>query len=282
MKNTIRWICAWVVLLISVILLAISTGCTAGERVYVEITGDLATIPIAVADVTDLQTYLDAKASITGAENLTNKTITSPVINGTVTTTGLTLPAFITSGDIVPTGNVTWDLGSGSKYYAQGYINNIFMGGGYIETAGNFVGQLGYQEQKEMVAPGAGAADRVRTYAVVGGDTLTDLCAVFQDGTVDIFAQEATLKDDVRFKKSSGSKGDLVMLKPHPGLIRIVMLFDDGNVFELKRIEYHDYDLIMANEGCDSDILPDGWLVETAQERQERVLLEEVTVEVTE
>ena len=48
----------------------------------------------------------------------------------------------------------------------------------------------GYLEMEEMAAPGAGAANTVRVYAVVDGGSLTDLAAVFQDGTVDIFAQE--------------------------------------------------------------------------------------------
>lgn len=42
----------------------------------------------------------------------------------------------------------------------------------------------------ERTAPGAGAANTVRIYAVVDGGSLTDLAAVFQDGTVDLFAQE--------------------------------------------------------------------------------------------
>ena len=42
----------------------------------------------------------------------------------------------------------------------------------------------------EMAAPGAGAANSVRIYAVVDGGSLTDLAAVFQDGTIDNFAQE--------------------------------------------------------------------------------------------
>jgi len=48
----------------------------------------------------------------------------------------------------------------------------------------------GYIQMDEMTAPGAGAANHVRIYAVVDGGSLTDLAAVFQDGTVDIFAQE--------------------------------------------------------------------------------------------
>ncbi len=38
--------------------------------------------------------------TLTGAQVLTNKTLTAPVINGIVTTTGLTLPAFTAGGDI--------------------------------------------------------------------------------------------------------------------------------------------------------------------------------------
>lgn len=39
-------------------------------------------------------------ATLAGAEELTNKTLTAPALNGTVTTTGLTLPAFSASGNI--------------------------------------------------------------------------------------------------------------------------------------------------------------------------------------
>jgi len=47
-----------------------------------------------------------------------------------------------------------------------------------------------YIQLTEITAPGAGAANTVRIYAVVDGGGLTDLAAVFQDGTVDLFAQE--------------------------------------------------------------------------------------------
>lgn len=50
--------------------------------------------------------------------------------------------------------------------------------------------QAGFVNLTERTAPGAGAANTVRIYAVVDGGSLTDLAAVFQDGTVDIFAQE--------------------------------------------------------------------------------------------
>ncbi|NIV33247.1 MAG: hypothetical protein GWN58_28520 [Anaerolineae bacterium] len=60
-----------------------------------------------------------------------------------------------------------------------------------VDTSGNLILPNGnYLELLEMAAPGAGGANTVRIYAVEDGGTLTDLAAVFQDGTVDIFAQE--------------------------------------------------------------------------------------------
>jgi len=312
MKKKIFWAYFGICLIILIVMLF--SGCSADDPAYVTITGDLATIPIDVSDVTDLQAYLDAKASLTGTEELTNKTLSSSVGKGTWTADGTwTLPSIRLSGmlnmnaqSIIAINTMTGRTDASIGFYCRrqnaapnfviyttgvspGYADTQRLGisGGATIALATWVNinqdfGAGYTSYTEMSAPGAGAVNTTRVYAVEGGDELTDLCAVFQDGTVDIFAQEATLKDDVRFKKNSGTKGDLVMLKPHPGLILVVMLFDDGNVFELKRIEYHDYDLIMANKGCDSDVLPDGWLVETAQERQERALLEQVEPEVIE
>ncbi|MAH50452.1 hypothetical protein CMI37_31815 [Candidatus Pacearchaeota archaeon] len=61
-----------------------------------------------------------------------------------------------------------------------------------VNSTGTIIieGTSGFLEMKEISAPGAGATDKVRIYAVVDGGSLTDLAAVFQDGTVDIFAQE--------------------------------------------------------------------------------------------
>ena len=67
---------------------------------------------------------------------------------------------------------------------AVNLLKDMNMVGSDLYIAGNFV------EFTEMSAPGAGAANTVRVYAVVDGGSLTDLAAVFQDGTVDIFAQE--------------------------------------------------------------------------------------------
>ena len=79
----------------------------------------------------------------------------------------------------------------------SGGIRVIDIGATYINldqdvdmNNGNIDFKQGYAEFREMTAPGAGIANTVRIYAVVDGGSLTDLAAVFQDGTVDIFAQE--------------------------------------------------------------------------------------------
>lgn len=48
------------------------------------------------------------------AETLTNKTLTSPAINGTVTTAGLTLPALTLGGNVSSTGNPSLNIGTGA------------------------------------------------------------------------------------------------------------------------------------------------------------------------
>ena len=48
----------------------------------------------------------------------------------------------------------------------------------------------GFIQLSEMTAPGAGAANHVRIYAEADGGALTDLSAVFQDGTIVDFAEE--------------------------------------------------------------------------------------------
>jgi len=66
--------------------------------------------------------------------------------------------------------------------------NTTIYGGLQLQSFVNV--KTDYAQFEEMTAPGAGAANRVRVYAVIDGGSLTDLAAVFQDGTVDLFAQE--------------------------------------------------------------------------------------------
>uniref|UniRef100_A0A6H1ZGQ7 Uncharacterized protein n=1 Tax=viral metagenome TaxID=1070528 RepID=A0A6H1ZGQ7_9ZZZZ len=135
----------------------------------------------------------------------------------------------------------------------------------------------GYTEYTERVAPGAGAANTARIYAVVDGGTLTDLAAVFQDGTVDIFAQEVTPLDAPTFTNSNDTEVKVVLRKEHPGQVAFVAKFADGKEFTLKEYQYHDADKIAANKGTVSNKLPAGWAVETTVQREARWAAAEAT-----
>ncbi len=129
----------------------------------------------------------------------------------------------------------------------------------------------GYASWTEMAAPGAGAANTARIYAFEGaGDALTDLIAVFQDGSTDKFAEETTPDNSPLFTTPSGTPMHIRLRKDHPGLIRIVATFPDGEEFDLKHHEYHDAKKIAANQGCDNE-LPEDWFVETQEEREARL-----------
>ena len=124
----------------------------------------------------------------------------------------------------------------------------------------------------ETAYPDVGGANTARVYAFEGaGDGLTDLCAVFQDGTIDVFAEEATSLDSPRFTTPSGTPMSVKLRKDHPGLVSVVAVFPDGQEMPLKHFEYHDADKVAANVGCDNP-LPADWLVETAEEREAKVL----------
>lgn len=73
-----------------------------------------------------------------------------------------------------------------TRFTATGHNMNqdVQFNGANLLMVTNFI------ELKEMSAPGAGAANSVRIYAVVDGGFKTDLAAIFQDGVAQIFAQE--------------------------------------------------------------------------------------------
>ncbi|MCK4414914.1 MAG: hypothetical protein KAY32_15375 [Candidatus Eisenbacteria sp.] len=262
----------------------------------------------------------------------TGVTLTSPAINGTVTTTGLTMPAF-TSGDISLGANklkttnlllkegdastlyirdasdigyrdlvmrnmlfkadsawvaanpstsdflnfgaydtgvglvaVAQLVGHGDPYFSAGQNQEFkFRYGGVAYFAGHIVAH-NYYEFNEMTAPGAGGAFTARVYAVQDGGSLTDLCAVFQDGTVDIFAQETTPLDSPIFTQPSGTIVSLVLKKEHPGSMKMVAVFSGGEEFVLREVQYHDADKIAASVGCEHP-LPKDWEVTTLADR---------------
>ena len=140
--------------------------------------------------------------------------------------------------------------------------------GGALDVAGQYVTFL------ERAAPGAGAANEARVYAIVGGDTFTDLSAVFQDGSIDNFATESTPDNSPLFTTPSKTKLKVELRKDHPGVVRIVAVFPDGEEFDLKHHEYHHPDKINANLGAEKP-LPEDWLVEDDEQIATRLAEEE-------
>ena len=111
-----------------------------------------------------------------------------------------------------------------------------------------------------LQTPRAGAANTARIYAFEGaGDALTDLCAVFQDGSIDVFAQETTELDANVFRYPDGTAVDVKLRKDHRGEFRFVAVFPDGTEYNLEQHEYHAQEYIDANMGTVSDTIPDGW-----------------------
>jgi hypothetical protein len=133
----------------------------------------------------------------------------------------------------------------------------------------------GFIQLAEMTAPGAGAADHVRIYAEVSGG-LTDLSAVFQDGTIVDFAEEVTPLDAPIHVSPDRTSVTLEFRKPHPGISEIVAVFPDGRTHCMWRAKFHDTAKINANrQGAERDSLPGGWLQETAGDRKTRTDIED-------
>ncbi len=159
---------------------------------------------------------------------------------------------------LVGNGGPIWDFQPAQISMTDGIV--LHLGASYIQV-------------QEMAAPGAGAANRVRIYAVVDGGTLTDLAAVFQDGTVDIFAQEVTEPGDAVVAAPDETVGSLVILRPHPGTVQVVIRVPGYGDWVLSEKEFHDAGKLSWVQGA-ADVLPADWLVETAAERKTRNDLE--------
>jgi len=133
----------------------------------------------------------------------------------------------------------TWTAGATTWTIPAVTLGGAVAGGGQsISALLNITGMTGYHELTEMAAPGAGAANTARIYAVVGGDTLTDLAAVFQDGTIDIFAEESTEPDSPIFRYPDGTEFKSILRKPDRKIVQFVALFPDGSEFVMREIRY--------------------------------------------
>ena len=162
----------------------------------------------------------------------------------------------------------TWAMTLPAAVGTAGYFLVDAAGDGITSWSNSLptVTTSSYIEFTEMAAPGVGAANTARIYALEDGGTLTDLAAVFQDGTVEVFAQEVTPLDAPTFRYPSNTMTEVVLKKPHPGLVQFFIKFPDGTLFPLKDIQYHDAAKIAANQGTEGP-LPADWVVTTIEER---------------
>ena len=106
-------------------------------------------------------------------------------------------------------------------------------------AVGSHIMGAAYMQLTEISAPGAGAANTARIYALEGaGDVLTDLCAVFQDGSIDVFAQETTEPDSPIFQFPDSTNLRLTMRKPDRKTVQFVATFPNGRDFVIREIRY--------------------------------------------
>jgi hypothetical protein len=96
---------------------------------------------------------------------------------------------------ISPSGNVNLDTDSDIRMRTEvggnRFLFTMSTGDMTMDQAGGDIDiNAGFIQLSEMSAPGAGAADHVRIYAVADGGGLTDLAAIFQSGDAQVFAQE--------------------------------------------------------------------------------------------
>jgi len=149
-----------------------------------------------------------------------------------------------TSGVVTVTVNAeagTWTMTLPAAVGTAGYFLVDAAGNGITSWSNTLPAATvaaGYIQFTEMAAPGALGANTAGIYAVVGGDTLTDLAAVFQDGTVDIFAEESTDPDSPIFRYPDGTEFKSILKKPDKKTVQFVALFPDGSEFVMREKRY--------------------------------------------
>ena len=163
---------------------------------------------------------------------------------------------------------INWDSGDLTLTQAG---NVLTLAGGYLEltdmnitSGGNglsvdsVLSTTNRMEWDEISAPGTPPANSVNMYAVVDGGGLTDMVAKFQDGSTDIFAQETTEADAPQLTYPDGTDVKVVLQKPHPGIVRLVALFENGKEMVIKEHNYHTTEKVNQNLGA-RGTLPVDW-----------------------
>lgn len=151
-------------------------------------------------------------ATLAGSETFTNKTLTAPIINGTVTTTGLTLPAFAAGGTIsgatgitsvgtIATG--TWN-GSviGPAYGGTGVANNAAS---TLTVSGNFGTTFTVGATTSLTLPASGTVSVLTTASQAEMEAGSSTTAAVTPGRQQFHPGEA------KFWLKAGIAGDIVV-----------------------------------------------------------------------
>ncbi|MEK7327566.1 MAG: tail fiber protein, partial [Chloroflexota bacterium] len=114
----------------------------------------------------------DTVVTLAATQTLTNKTLTSPTIQGTVGAgTGLTLPAFTASGAIIPSTDNNLDLGSASYRFRDLYLgpSSLKMYNSYTDASNYELGKLSFATNIMTVGTSAAGTGTVRALKVTTG-----------------------------------------------------------------------------------------------------------------
>ena len=179
-------------------------------------------------------------------------------------------------GEVNTTGKFAFGASGGNTEISSwnGALAFVTAGNEKIEArpggTGGFEVSDAYIHLDEIAAPGAGSSNTVRIYAIVDGGTLTDLAAVFQDGTVDIFAQETTEATDAVVAAPDETVGSVVVVRPHPGTVQLVARIPGYGDWIISEKEFHAEETIGWTQGA-AEALPVDWYVEATNDMNARL-----------
>jgi len=154
-------------------LVATPAGDTVKAAIATKLDGDLTNIFTYLNTHEALTATHGATGAVVGTTNsqvLTNKTLTAPVINGTVTTTGLTMPAFTAGGNIGGSG--LWQAGAVAATYGGTGLDTSASTGVPKISAGTWSVQA--LTNGQLLIGSTGAVPSAATLTAGGGISITN------------------------------------------------------------------------------------------------------------